>query len=369
MPVYSFTLFASFCIFPPTSLTILKCFKCDAVFDGARKSLFLAADYSIRCGGRAYAQNVAYAGAMVFVYPLGVPLLYLCMLFRHRAGLDPVVDARTGARARTADAISKANDARLFDDALKRTAVLWGPYAPRFYLWETWEAVRRLLSTSVTMLFFPRQPPLQIAFSIVVVLASLKMYVTFRPFTQPDDNRLAELLCWILLFSQLSLLVLVATDYRNSLPLGAFMCALLLAALASGLYLIVVDIKREKKVVNDFIKANSTKLSEYRKAASDALLVRAIRASFSFTKRVDRHHTDTAELDETKADDAAVLLRRAIGAADAAPTTRDSAPVDDRRRDLDAPPGCGCETPDSPGDRGGVSDIYDGSPLPRHVLP
>ena len=95
MPVYSFTLFASFCIFPPTSLTILKCFKCDAVFDGARESLFLAADYSIRCGGRAYAQNVAYAGAMVFVYPLGVPLLYLCMLVRHRAGLD---QGRTRAR-------------------------------------------------------------------------------------------------------------------------------------------------------------------------------------------------------------------------------------------------------------------------------
>ena len=37
MPIYSFTLFASFCIFPPTSLTILKCFKCDAVFDGAGK--------------------------------------------------------------------------------------------------------------------------------------------------------------------------------------------------------------------------------------------------------------------------------------------------------------------------------------------
>ena len=89
MPVFQFTLFASFCIFPPTSLAIFKCFRCDEVSDGARGVWYLAADYSIRCGGAAYAANMAYACAMVAVYPLGVPLLYATMLYRSRAGLDP----------------------------------------------------------------------------------------------------------------------------------------------------------------------------------------------------------------------------------------------------------------------------------------
>jgi hypothetical protein len=81
MPVFQFTLFASFCIFPPTSLAIFKCFRCDEVSDGARDVWYLAADYSIRCGGAAYAANMAYACAMVAVYPLGVPLLYATMLY------------------------------------------------------------------------------------------------------------------------------------------------------------------------------------------------------------------------------------------------------------------------------------------------
>ena len=90
MPVFQFTLFASFCIFPPTSLAIFKCFRCDEVSDGAKGVWYLAADYSIRCGGAAYAANMAYACAMVAVYPLGVPLSYCCLLYRYRHVLNPV---------------------------------------------------------------------------------------------------------------------------------------------------------------------------------------------------------------------------------------------------------------------------------------
>ena len=323
MPVFQFTLFASFCIFPPTSLAIFKCFRCDEVSDGARGVWYLAADYSIRCGGAAYAANMAYACAMVAVYPLGVPLLYATMLYRSRAGLDPVLGdgararrRRDGGKAR----VAAANELRLASEELKRTAVLWGPYEPEFYAWETWEALRRLLSTSVTMLFFPRQPGLQIAFSVVVVLVSLKMYVTFKPFAQDDDDRLAELLCWILLLTQLALLVLVAQDYRGSAPVGATMCALLAAALLSGLYLVVVDVKRERRVLDEILVAHEEWFKQYARLARGSALLRSLNgSSFGFGHHPRAKRADTADLDGRKSGDLATLLRRAVGAPDAAP--------------------------------------------------
>ena len=178
--------------------------------------------------------------------------------------------------------------------------MLWGPYEPEFYAWETWEALRRLLSTSVTMLFFPRQPGLQIAFSVVVVLVSLKMYVTFKPFAQDDDDRLAELLCWILLLTQLALLVLVAQDYRGSAPVGATMCALLAAALLSGLYLVVVDVKRERGVLDEILVAHEERLKEYARLARGSALLRSFdraRSSFGFGHHPRAKRADTAERD------------------------------------------------------------------------
>jgi hypothetical protein len=200
--------------------------------------------------------------------------------------------------------------------------VLWGPYEPEFYAWETWEALRRLLSTSVTMLFFPRQPGLQIAFSVVVVLVSLKMYVTFKPFAQDDDDRLAELLCWILLLTQLALLVLVAQDYRGSAPVGATMCALLAAALLSGLYLVVVDVKRERGVLDEILVAHEERLKEYARLARGSALVRSLNragSSFGFGHHPRAKRADTADLDGRESGDLATLLRRAVGAPDAAP--------------------------------------------------
>ena len=200
--------------------------------------------------------------------------------------------------------------------------MLWGPYEPEFYAWETWEALRRLLSTSVTMLFFPRQPGLQIAFSVVVVLVSLKMYVTFKPFAQDDDDRLAELLCWILLLTQLALLVLVAQDYRGSAPVGAMMCALLAAALLSGLYLVVVDVKRERGVLDEILVAHEERFKEYARLARGSALLRSLNragSSFGFGHHPRAKRADTADLDGRESGDLATLLRRAVGAPDAAP--------------------------------------------------
>ena len=86
--------------------------------------------------------------------------------------------------------------------------MLWGPYEPQHYLWEVWECIRRLLTGGLAPLLFPFRPVLQIALSLTIALASLKLYVTYKPFSVAADDRLAELLCWILVLTQLAVLVL-----------------------------------------------------------------------------------------------------------------------------------------------------------------
>ena len=124
--------------------------------------------------------------------------------------------------------------------------------------------------------------------------------MTFEPFAQDDDDRLAELLCWILLLTQLALLVLVAQDYRGSAPVGATMCALLAAALLSGLYLVVVDVKRERGVLDEILVAHEERLKEYARLARGSALVRSLdraRSSFGFGHHPRAKRADTAERD------------------------------------------------------------------------
>ena len=143
--------------------------------------------------------------------------------------------------------------------------------------------------------------------------------MTFEPFAQDDDDRLAELLCWILLLTQLALLVLVAQDYRGSAPVGATMCALLAAALLSGLYLVVVDVKRERGVLDEILVAHEERFKEYARLARGSALLRSLRARSSFgfghhpraperDGKGDALSGETADGDDDDADCACVAL-------------------------------------------------------------
>jgi hypothetical protein len=56
-------------------------------FDDGSK--YLVADLSIECDGATYQANVAFASLMVFIYPLGVPALFLWLLASKRHLINP----------------------------------------------------------------------------------------------------------------------------------------------------------------------------------------------------------------------------------------------------------------------------------------
>ena len=85
-----------FVAFPGACVTIFKTFPCLHLDDGTR---WLSADLSINCDDPTHLQYVLYATLMLFVYPLGVPLLQTFLLrFKYREALEHM---------RTLDAIPK----------------------------------------------------------------------------------------------------------------------------------------------------------------------------------------------------------------------------------------------------------------------
>ena len=248
-PVPAFALLVSFCVFPVVSVTVLQSFGCDVV----GSSQYLRADYGVRCGSSQHYWNRAYAIICVFAYPLGVPLFYFYLLRKDRDGLDPIIDGKR-ARKHDEERLEATQTQRLADANLRSSSMLWGPYEPQHYLWEVWECIRRLLTGGLAPLLFPFRPVLQIALSLTIALASLKLYVTYKPFSVDADDRLAELLCWILVLTQLAVLVHEGTYRRDSEAVGWALMGLLVSALATGAYLIYVDVRREREVLRDLVK-------------------------------------------------------------------------------------------------------------------
>ena len=91
-------LLLTFVVFPSVSTTVLRFYNCvsyeEGFSDGSTETIkVLEADHDISCTSPSYKGIWStYALAMLFVYPVGIPLLYWVLLFRYRKQLDPSVD-------------------------------------------------------------------------------------------------------------------------------------------------------------------------------------------------------------------------------------------------------------------------------------
>ena len=76
----------TYVLFPSLCATIFSSFVCEDFDDG---SSYLRADYSVDCDSSDYTSIYSLAIIMIFVYPIGIPLMYLIMLYKNREKLDP----------------------------------------------------------------------------------------------------------------------------------------------------------------------------------------------------------------------------------------------------------------------------------------
>lgn len=204
---FSFFLVLTFLVFPSVSGKIFRTFSCDELDNG--KS-YLRADYSIDCDSNEYSFGIYWAILMIFIYPVGIPLLYFCLLYSKRNELNPDIDEKVEAEELEALKLEMREE----NDSLASISFLFDAYEPQLWWWEVLECVRRLLLTGM-MVFFLEGTAVQIVIGIMIALASVKVYGFYLPFIDDGDDVLAEVAQWqtfLVLFGALLIRVDVTSD-------------------------------------------------------------------------------------------------------------------------------------------------------------
>ncbi|KAH8054278.1 G-protein coupled receptor [Aureococcus anophagefferens] len=246
----------AFLVFPSSSSTAMAFWRCRGGFgDGKR---YLAADLSVECGGPKYAAYEVFAGLMVCVWPVGVPLCFYALLFRVRDKINPLrklgfsksLSKSTSSSLPTKkERITKA--LRIRDGRPHRVCesvkLLYLPYDPEVWYFEVIETIRRLALTTVQSLVAPGTAA-NVLYCVVLVLLSAKLYQARQPFAATSDNHLAEALSWLLAAIFLTAL-LQKTTADGDVAADVALVGLVLLSLTIGACTIFRDIAREKQTV------------------------------------------------------------------------------------------------------------------------
>ena len=219
---YSWFLLLTFMVFTSASTTVLRFFNCvdyESVDATGRSTTLrvLQADHSISCDSPSYKKWTGYAVIMLFVYPVGIPMLYLCELLRHRKGINPDLDSVVPNKASDApggappasdapppaagglppglplthkEAQQRKIEVRSGDESIAHLAFLFAEYEPRCYLFIVFECLRRLALTGMLIFIFPGSPS-QIVIGLFVAVFSQGVTTAASPYVDASDENVA----------------------------------------------------------------------------------------------------------------------------------------------------------------------------------
>eukprot|EP00752_Nemacystus_decipiens_P008148 g7287.t1 len=242
-------LLLTFLVFTSTSTVVFKTFACDG--EAVEGESFLRADYSLSCNTTRHTWYKVYAGIMIVVYPIGIPLLYAYILWINRESLNPCAQADDASRSTMAmmrsDYTLKETQAELEERIEKRrqnpdlvpSMFLWKDFGPDMYYYEVIECGRRILLTGA-LIFIAPHTAAQAAMACIFAFASLLGFELLRPHLDAADSWLYRLGCVVIFLSNfVALLIKVdAAGEENRAVLGGIMVAvnalLILAVLSAS---------------------------------------------------------------------------------------------------------------------------------------
>eukprot|EP00752_Nemacystus_decipiens_P003792 g3489.t2 len=175
-------LLTGFFFYIVTSTLILEAFDCQDFDDG---SSYLKADFRISCDSDKYTFIYGYAIVMAILFPAGIPLTYLAVLYMGKERINPEPeDPEVSLKKREEDA------------TIQKTKFLWGTYRPAVYYYEVWECVRKLFLTGL-LVYFKEGTSTQVVIAMLITLAGLRVLAGLRPYQREDENNLAEASLWV----------------------------------------------------------------------------------------------------------------------------------------------------------------------------
>ncbi|CAM9398277.1 unnamed protein product, partial [Ascophyllum nodosum] len=148
----STALLVTFLVYSSVSSVVFQMFACDALDE----KLYLRADYRLECDSPKHRALQVYAGLMIFLYPVGIPSLYACVLFSNRHVL-------------------RDTQSRMEPSVVRSMSDLWKPYKPQRFYYEVIECGRRIMLTGVIVFIYPNtaaQIAVTLAISVVFIFVS-----------------------------------------------------------------------------------------------------------------------------------------------------------------------------------------------------
>ena len=139
--------------------------------DGAQK---LSVDAAVACEGEEYEMAVMFGWVAVFFYGLGIPLLFMIIIFhaRHQMKVDQALRIRNMAGSR---------DTNPYYDMQKRFRRLYFKFRPECYYWLLVHIAKKLMI--VLILYVLQAKPIVAACTVLIVLFTCYvLHVNFRPY-------------------------------------------------------------------------------------------------------------------------------------------------------------------------------------------
>lgn len=267
-----------------TATIIFRTFDCDSAFredDGEDPnspylgSAFVESDYRISCHSRKYKLHRIYAIEMCFVFPLGIPLVYLSNLVSQLHNINPreahaiAVEASAyrncrparnalfreqvkssslsseettrlgrlgtmyleleekiskvppGSRTFASNSLQRLADEliaehRLHNRHCAHLAFLFRDYTPARWYMEIVESARRLILTCMLPSVYPEKNIGRVYVAVIFVLGFALGYEYLKPFADPDLARFAAMMHVLLLMSLFCTIVIYSDCHMDS---------------------------------------------------------------------------------------------------------------------------------------------------------
>jgi hypothetical protein len=221
----------TYLVLPFIATTLFRTFLCTDLDpnneDSDPDDLFLTADMRISCTSDYYKSGVAYAAVMVAVYVIGIPLMYLILLYRSRKEImerfDPMPEGASSkeksienperkdqshgsegsqvGEAEPAERLSSTKEPELINQLKLRhdhaahnalmISFLYEAYEPKYWYWELVETTRKLMMTAVLSVCGPGTSA-QALLAVLLALICIKLYGFFNPYMMHADDIMAE---------------------------------------------------------------------------------------------------------------------------------------------------------------------------------
>ena len=135
---------------------------------------------------------------MILVYPIGITVCYAGILLWNRLLLRDM-----------------DNDHRKKEERLRPIAFLWAAYEPKWWWFEVFECIRRLMMTGGLVFISPGTQD-QIVVAMLISIISIIMYMSLEPYEYYMDDVLAIVSQWSIFFTLFGALLIRHTEADDS---------------------------------------------------------------------------------------------------------------------------------------------------------